>query len=81
MKKITLDEFQKLIVKGRGRASAVYNEIYNLQPGEFLRIEKSDWKKRQPPGRVSSYISKKTGRKFQSFQIVNNEGWVIRRVS
>lgn len=81
MKKITHDEFLKLNLKGRGRASAAYNEIYNLLPGEYLQIEKSDWKKRQPPGRVSSYIGKRTGRKYISFQILNNEGWIIKRIS
>lgn len=81
MKKITQDEFLKTPLKGRGRSSPVYNEIYNLQPGEYLRIEKSDWKKRQPPGRVSSYIGKRTGRKYISSQILNDEGWIIQRVS
>ena len=80
MKKITHDEFMQTPVKGRGRSSQVYNEIANLQPGEYLKIEKADWKKRQPPGRVSSYIAKRTGKKFQSFSVIDG-GWIIKRIS
>lgn len=81
MKKITHEEFMNTPVKGRGRSSQVFNEISNLQPGEYLKIEKSDWKKRQPPSRVSSYIAKRTGKKFQSWSVVDNSGWIIKRIS
>ena len=82
MKKITHEEFMQTFVKGRGRSSHVFNEVSNLQPGEYLKIEKADWKKRQPPSRVSSYIAKRTGKKFQSWTVAgDNSGWIIKRIS
>lgn len=81
MRKISHEEFLQTPVKGRGRSSAVFNELFNLQPGEYLRIEKSEWNKRQPPGRVASYIGKRNGRKYQSILLLDNSGWVIKRIS
>ncbi|MEP7170019.1 MAG: hypothetical protein ABI855_11665 [Bacteroidota bacterium] len=81
MKKITHDEFLKMQVKGRGRSSPVFNMILNLQPAEYLLIEKADWKKRQPPLRIASYIAKKYARKFESYTSLDNGGWVIKRNS
>jgi hypothetical protein len=81
MRKITKDEFLKMPVKGRGGSSPVYTEILNLQPGEYLVIEKAEWKKRQPPSRVSSYIGKRNSRKFKSFSLLDNSGWVVERIA
>ena len=81
MRKITNEELMKIHVKGRGRASHVFDAISNLQPGEILKIEKEDWRKRQPPSRVSSYIAKRTGKKFQSWTVVDNGGWIVKRIS
>jgi hypothetical protein len=79
MRKITHEEFLKLPVQGRGRSSHGFNEILNLQPDEYLFIEKAEWKKRYPPSRVSSYIAKKYSRKFKSFS--TEGGWIINRIS
>ena len=81
MKKITEEEFLQTPVKGRGRSSHVFNEIANLKPGEYLKIEKADWKKRQPPSRVASYIAKRRGKKFQTWSVLDNSGWIIKRIS
>ena len=81
MEKITKEEFEKLHIKGRGRSSHVYNGIYNLQPGELLKILKSDWKNRTSPSRVASYIAKKHNRKYETFSIISDGGWVVKRIS
>jgi hypothetical protein len=81
MRKITHEEFLKTPLKGRGGSSPVYNEILNLQPGEYLGIEKAEWKKRQPPSRVSSYIGKRMSRKFKCFSTLDNKEWIIKRIS
>lgn len=81
MRKITDEEYQNLVVKGRGRSSKVFSEISSLKPGENLIIEKADWKKRYPIARVTSYIGKRNSRKFTTSSIVDGSGWVVKRIS
>ena len=82
MKIITQEEFENLLIKGRGRSSHVYNKILNMKPGELLRIDKADWNKRYSVSRISSYIGKRQGRKYEARAVSDKEvGWVVRRIS
>ena len=82
MKIITQEEFENLPIKGRGRSSHVYNKILNMKPGELLTIDKADWKKRYSVSRISSYIGKRQGRKYEARAVSDKEvGWVVRRIS
>ena len=81
MRKISDEEYQNLVVKGRGRSSKVFSEISALKPGENLIIEKADWKKSYPLARLTSYIGKRNSRKFSTASIVDGTGWAVRRIS
>ena len=81
MRKISDEEYQNLVVKGRGRSSKVFSEILGLKPGENLIIEKADWKKRYPIARITSYIGKRNSSKFSTASLVDGTGWVVKRIS
>lgn len=80
MKILTDEESEALLVKGRGRSTAVFNHILNLKPGKNLHIEKGDWKKRYTPSRVSSYIGKRYSRKFTCTGLLEGKGWLVKRI-
>jgi hypothetical protein len=64
-----------------GRKHAVRILIEGLQPGQVLRIDRSDFTwKRKTPGIVCRVVSKATKAKFRVFKLPNNSGWVVERV-
>src|SRR5437879_1252927 len=80
MKKLTIEEYEQLSVKGKGRSSPVFNSIINLKIGEALLIEKKDWNRKAAPGTLVRYIEKKQNVKFTCCAIENGNGWVVKRI-
>lgn len=80
MKKLTLEEFEQLPIKGKGRSSHIFNSLINLKPGEALLIEKKDWNRKAGPSTLVRYIEKKHGLKFHFGALNGSNGWAVRRI-
>lgn len=80
MKKLSLDEFNDLPIKGKGRSTHVFNSIVNLQPGQALMIEKKDWNRKAGPSTLVRYIEKKHSMKFHFGALAGSTGWAVRRI-
>lgn len=81
MKKLSDDEFNELSKRGRGPGGIVYNQIFNMQVGENLQIEKKDWHRKDSPGRLCRYIEKKhPGVKYKFHPLAHDLGWVVKRM-
>jgi hypothetical protein len=81
MKKISAEEAAKIITKPAGYGSYIRKALFSLSPGEYLIIENADWKwKSQTPGVYCKRISK-GGVKFEAHRIIDNSGWLAKRIS
>ena len=80
MKKLTPDEYNQLPIRGKGRSSHVFNSIVNLQIGEALLIEKSDWKRKASPSTLVRYIEKNHDMRFTCGSLAGGNGWAVRRI-
>jgi hypothetical protein len=80
MKKLSIEEYEQLPIKGKGRSSHVFNSIINLKAGEALLIEKKDWKRKAAPGTLIRYIEKKHNMKFSCGALNDNSGWAVKRI-
>jgi len=81
MKKITDEEFKNLPLRGKGTATPVYDEIFNLRTGEHLVVEKSDWHRKDTPGRMCRYIEKRHPQvKYESRRHKDEKSWVVTRM-
>lgn len=81
MKKLSAEEFSQLSVKGKGRSSAVFNSLINLQEGEGLLIEQKDWNRKAAPSALVRYIEKKYQMKFSFGALENGSGWAVQRLN
>ena len=80
MKKLTSEEYNQLPIRGKGRSSHVFNSIVNLQIGEALLIEKTDWKRKASPSTLVRYIEKNHDMRFACGSIAGGNGWAVRRL-
>ena len=80
MKKLTSAEYEQLPIRGKGRSSHVFNSIVNLQIGEALLIEKTDWKRKASPSTLVRYIEKNHDMRFSCGSIAGGNGWAVRRI-
>ncbi len=82
MKKISDEEAQKLPLKGHGKATLVYDEIFNLRKGENLVVEPKDWKRKDTPGRICRYLEKKFPNvKYKIIGLKDKQGWWVKRIA
>ena len=81
MKKLSSEEFAQLPIKGKGRSSAVFNTLINLQEGEGLLIEQKDWTRKAAPSALIRYIEKKYQMKFSFGTLANGSGWAVQRIN
>ena len=79
MKRITEEEFRNLPIKGRGSATASFNMMINLQPGEAIVIERSEWRQKKSPSSMCRYIEKHYGMKFICGALADGSGWAVKR--
>jgi hypothetical protein len=80
MKKLSIEEYEQLPLKGKGRSSQVFNSLINLKMGEALLIEKKDWKRKAAPGTLLRYLEKKHNMKFHCGALDDNSGWAVKRI-
>ncbi len=52
----------------------------NLQIGEALLIEKTDWKRKASPSTLVRYIEKNHDMRFSCGSIAGGNGWAVRRI-
>jgi hypothetical protein len=81
MKKLTKEQADAILPLGRGNSTRISGMLKQLEIGEGLVIEKSDWKAKTPPLRIVNYLSKKTGRKFRKGTMPDRSGWFVQRLS
>lgn len=80
MRKLTVDEYNELPIRGKGRSTDAFNSIINLHVGEALLIENKDWKRKAGPSTLVRYIEKKYKRNYTSYAVSSEGGWVVKRV-
>ena len=78
MKKLTEEEAKKLTVKGKRKATPVFEEILNLKSGEYLQIEPKDWTRKSSPSKVCRYIEKRYSKKYECRPLTHKQGWLIK---
>ena len=74
------EEAQDLLFHTKGRESAMSKWIKKLEPGEMLKISKTDWNRKRPPYGIANYIAKKWGRKFKNGTLPGFDGWIVKRL-
>jgi arginyl-tRNA synthetase len=80
MRKLTVDEYNELPIRGKGRSTDAFNSIINLQVGEALLIENKDWKRKAGPSTLVRYIEKKYNRNYTCSAVSSAGGWVVKRI-
>src|SRR5574343_525322 len=80
MRKLTADEFEQLLIKGKGRSSLIFNSLINLKEGEALLIERKDWNRKAGPSTLVRYIEKKHNIKFLCGALEGGKGWAVKRM-
>lgn len=80
MKRITAEEFENLPIKGKGSATAVFNAVLNLKPGEAIIIARTEWQRKKSPSTMCRYIEKRYGMKFTCGALTDGSGWAVKRL-
>jgi hypothetical protein len=80
MKKITKEERDKMMWRGRGGSSLVFRTMAGMNVGDIYLIEPDDWKRKYPPTSIVRYIEKKYGRKYYTLRSVEGKGWSVERL-
>ena len=80
MRKLTTVEFDALPLRGRGKASPFWIEIFKLMPGEGLLIERQEWKRKYIPTIIARNIEKKYNRVYQTGSLADQSGWAVKRI-
>ena len=80
MRRLSTDEFDALPLRGRGKASHFWIEMFKLMPGEGLFIERKEWKKKYTPTQIARNIEKKHKRKYQTGTLADQSGWAVKRL-
>jgi hypothetical protein len=82
MRFISDEEFENTPFRGKGTASIAYTRIINMRIGQNLLIPKTEWKRKDTPGRICRYIEKKHPKvKYGVFDMADKTGWVVKRMT
>jgi len=73
------EEYSKARKRIEGNWSPVTIAIINLQVGQHLLIEKSDWHRKKAPFDLVRLIKKKTGHTYLVESLLDNTGWFVTR--
>lgn len=64
-----------------GRMAPLRPHLLNLEVGEALLIERSDWQqRRRSPSTMLRRMAARTGRDFDMRVMMNGTGWVVTRL-
>lgn len=86
MKIITKAEINKLtLIKKRGQhpENPVVTEVMKLKAGEWILVDKEDWKPKTPihQGIRDNSPARKVKARFSIKTLADNKGWLIQRKS
>ena len=81
MKKITPDELKGIRLRLRGNLSPIRYELMDMQQGETLLIEPSDWNRKTPPSVLLRELMKKYRRTYTVATMLDKPGWLVTRIN
>ncbi len=82
IKKITRAELEDMNRRPLGKKHAVRIAIEQLQPGEIITIDRTDFKwKGHTPKLICNQITKKTKVTFLVSWLADKSGWIVERVA
>ncbi len=81
MKKITEAEALAVVTKPMGRVSRLRAMLLNLEPGEYLLVERSDWKwKGKAPSVMCRRLEEHGSKRYDCKKALDGSGWIIKRL-
>lgn len=80
MRKLSKEEVERLQML-TGRSSLVRTEVLKLKPGEFLEVNKGDWKQKNSPIQMLQALEDRFKHKYQMHTLAVKTGWVIERMA
>lgn len=78
--KITSEEFDKLMLHGRGKSSPFYDAVYSLKVGEAFIMLNNDWHQKYSPSKIARKLEKKFGVLYKIGKLADKSGWAIKRL-
>lgn len=79
MRKITKEEFDKILGRGKGSTSPLYNLLLQLKPDEGIEILKKEWHVKYPPTTIINRVSRKYKIPLQWKGLPDGTGWMVVR--
>ncbi len=80
MKKISTEEFDSLMLHGKGNTGSFRKLILAMQPGDAIIYDKKDWHANYSPTRILNELERKHQVKFERGSLYDRSGWAIKRV-
>jgi len=81
MKMLTKEEAKSIITKPVGRVSRLRTLLLAMKPGEFLLVERADWKwKKKTPSVMCRRLEDGSSLKYDCKRALDGSGWVIERL-
>jgi len=81
MKMLTKEEAKSIITKPVGRVSGLRALLLAMKPGEFLLVERADWKwKKKTPSVMCRRLEDGSSLKYDCKRALDGSGWVIERL-
>ena len=80
MRKITEEEFDSILGRGKGATSPLYNYLLRMKPGEAVEILKKEWHLKYPPTTIVNRVSRKYKIEFFAKGLPDGTGWAVKRV-
>ncbi len=82
MKKIATEEAAAIAKKPVGRITEARALMLNMKQGEFIFINRAEWKwKSKPPSAICRDLEKNSTLKFKCEQALDSSGWVVERLA
>ena len=81
MKMLSKEEAQSIITKPVGRVTRLRTLLLAMKPGEFLFVERAEWKwKRKTPSVMCRRLEWRSSLKYDCKRALDGSGWVIERL-
>ena len=81
MKMITKEEAKAIITKPVGRVTRLRALLLAMEPGNFLLVERADWKwKKKTPSVMCRRLEYRSTLKYDCKRALDGSGWVIERL-
>jgi hypothetical protein len=65
----------------KGKDSKLRAMLLQLEVGDTLEIDKSEWTRKKPPYHIVGHIKRKLNRTFLYNQKLDESGWMFQRLS